>query len=128
MVRPRASAPPETSNHRTGTDTAIGWWSPPATAAYGRADRVSVPPRRRTTEQLRNAWARYRCAERDMVTIGMVGHRVQINPRAVDAFTALSQALLRTGYGARRTGGYSCRPIAGTNRFSLHSYGIAVDI
>lgn len=63
-----------------------------------------------------------------MVTIGMAGGRVQINSLAVDAFTALSQALLRTGYRARRTGGYNCRPIAGTNRFSLHSYGIAVDI
>src|SRR5262249_5412088 len=101
-------ASPETSNHRTRTG-AVPWrsWQPDG-AAYESAGPTSTQ-RRRTTDQIGQAWARYRCAERDMAGTGMVGRRVQINRLAVDAFTALSQALLQTGYQAHRTGGYCCR-------------------
>jgi hypothetical protein len=86
-----------------------------------------------TTQQLRDAWAEYLCADRQMVTITLLSNRTQVNPAAVAAFTALADALRRTGYRARRAGGYNCRNIAQASsaqppRVSLHAYGLAVDI
>jgi subtilisin family serine protease len=86
-----------------------------------------------TTEQLREAWADYLCAERDMVTIPLLSNRTPVNPVAVEAFSALAEALKRTGYQARSTWVYNCRNIAQAasgqpRRRSLHAYGLAVDI
>jgi hypothetical protein len=47
---------------------------------------------------------------------------------AVDAFAALEGALQATGYEPTSRWAYNCRKIRGTDRFSLHSYGIAIDI
>jgi peptidoglycan hydrolase-like protein with peptidoglycan-binding domain len=47
---------------------------------------------------------------------------------AVDAFAALETALRAAGYEPASRWAYNCRKIRGTERFSLHSYGIAIDI
>jgi hypothetical protein len=108
-------------------------------APFGEADHgagraMETPAARpaahrpRTTAALRQAWARYLCAEREMVTIKLLSHRTPVNPLAVDAFTALGQALTAAGYQARRTWVYNCRTIGGQANASLHAYGLAVDI
>jgi hypothetical protein len=84
--------------------------------------------RPRTTAQIRQAWARYRCAERDMVRVQLLSHRTPVNPLTVDAFRALAAALTASGYRARSTWVYNCRSIAGSAGMSLHAYGLAVDI
>jgi hypothetical protein len=98
-------------------------------------EQAAPPSRRsaRTTAELRRTWARYACAEPEMVTIRLLSHRTPVNPLAVDAFSALGQALLAAGYQARSTWVYNCRDIrqtapATTPRRSLHAYGLAVDI
>ena len=91
------------------------------------------PRRPLTTAQLREAWATYLCAEREMVTIPLLSNRTPVNPVAVDAFNALAAALARAGYLARSVWVYNCRNIAQAAsaqppRASLHAYGLAVDI
>ena len=86
-----------------------------------------------TTAQLREAWAEYLCAEREMVTILLLSNRTPVNPIAVEAFGALAEALRQTGYQALSTWAYNCRDIAQAPsgqppRASLHAYGLAVDI
>ncbi len=49
------------------------------------------------------------------------------NP-TVDAFAALEAALQDTGYQPTSRWAYNCRKISGTTRYSLHAYGIAIDI
>jgi D-alanyl-D-alanine carboxypeptidase len=84
--------------------------------------------RPRTTAQIRRAWARYRCAEREMVPLRLLSHRTPVNPLAVDAFRALAAALTASGYRAKSTWVYNCRSIASSGSTSLHAYGLAVDI
>jgi hypothetical protein len=86
-----------------------------------------------TTAQLRDAWAEYVCAEREMVTIPLLSNPTPVNPVAVEAFTALASALRTTGYHAHRAWVYNCRDIAQADsghppRASLHAFGLAVDI
>ena len=101
---------------------------------FGEGREGGQPERRPlTTQQLRDAWAEYLCADRQMVTITLLSNRTQVNPAAVAAFAALADALRRTGYRARRAGGYNCRNVAQASsaqppRVSLHAYGLAVDI
>ena len=47
---------------------------------------------------------------------------------AVDAYHALEQALIHTGYQASSVWAYNCRNIASSGKPSLHSFGIAIDI
>jgi hypothetical protein len=47
---------------------------------------------------------------------------------AVDAFKALEMALESSGYRPSSSWAYNCRNIAGTDSYSLHSFGIAIDI
>ncbi len=82
----------------------------------------------RSTEALRRAWHRYRCAEDSMVMLRVLSHRTPVNRLAVAAFTALDEALRATGYEATKTWAYVCRSIAGSTNYSLHAYGIAADI
>lgn len=44
------------------------------------------------------------------------------------AYQALEDALKHANYSARDVWSYSCRNIAGSRNYSLHSYGIAIDI
>jgi hypothetical protein len=79
-------------------------------------------------DPFRAAWAADLCATERFVTRRVLSHDIRVNPKAVDAFGALDRVLRDAGYEARWTSAYSCRLIAGTERFSLHSYGIALDI
>jgi subtilisin family serine protease len=86
-----------------------------------------------TTAELREAWAGSLCAEREMATIPLLSNPTPVNRAAVGAFTALAEALRRTGYRAHSVWVYNCRNIAQTSsgqppRASLHAYGLAVDI
>lgn len=47
---------------------------------------------------------------------------------ATDAFAALEKALRSSGYQPSSSWAYNCRNIAGTDNYSLHSFGIAIDI
>lgn len=82
----------------------------------------------RTTAWLARAWDGYRCEEGLMTWIHVLSNRTPVNPEAVGAFTRLAYALQTTGYQAKTTWSYNCRPIKGTQRWSLHSYGIAIDV
>ena len=102
--------------------------------AAAATTRTAARPRKPlTTSQVRRAWARYACAEREMVTVKVLSHRTPVNPLTVAAFTALAQALAGTDYKARKTWVYNCRDIQQTtpgaaSQRSLHAYGLAVDI
>jgi hypothetical protein len=64
-----------------------------------------------------------------MVWMQILGRRTPVNPRTQEAFAALSRALRTTGYPLTRTvWNWNWRPIKGSTRLSLHSYGLAVDI
>lgn len=82
-----------------------------------------------STEQLRVAWGPPCSGTKVTVTLNGSGV-VHVRAAIVDAVRALNAVLVRWGYRTRRadTGAYNCRHIAGTNRYSLHAYGIALDI
>lgn len=46
----------------------------------------------------------------------------------MDAFTAPERALRSAGYSPASAWAYNCRSIDGTDRYSLHSYGVAIDL
>ena len=101
----------------------------------GSAESGTAPVSRHplTTAQLREAWAEYLCAEREMVSIPLLSNPTPVNPVAIEAFTALADALRTTGYHAHRVWVYNCRDIAQVGsghppRTSLHAFGLAVDI
>lgn len=73
-------------------------------------------------------WADYRCQSGLMVTIPLLSNAVQVNAEAVAAFVRLAETLRARGYRAESTGGYNCRPVKDGTAWSLHSYGLAVDI
>jgi peptidoglycan hydrolase-like protein with peptidoglycan-binding domain len=84
-----------------------------------------------TTTALRNMWADWLChkgsgrfADPKFFGKGIGGVPVV----AVDAFKALEAALTSSGYKPSSSWAYNCRNIGGTDRYSLHSYGIAIDI
>ena len=84
-----------------------------------------------TTTALRNMWADWLChkgsgrfADPKFFGKGIGGVPVV----AVDAFKALEAALTSSGYEPSSSWAYNCRNIGGTDRYSLHSYGIAIDI
>lgn len=83
----------------------------------------------RTTAQLRQVWAPP-CTAPTVVRDLVPGIRISIDPRSVEAFSALGCVLQAHGYQVRRddTGAYDCRAITGGSGHSLHAYGIATDI
>ncbi len=82
----------------------------------------------RATSTLAAAWASDRCETGAMVNRRVLSHSTPVNARAVDAYAALDRVLRATGYTAGWTWAYSCRVIAGTDQYSLHAYGLAVDV
>lgn len=83
-----------------------------------------------STSQLRNAWAPA-CKLQNPQTVNLFGGgRVHVDGRVVEAVLALNGVLIRHHYRTRRadTGAYNCRRITGGTGYSLHAYGIAVDI
>lgn len=61
-------------------------------------------------------------------TVGSPYGRITVNATAADNFVGFLRALHKTGYKVTSLGSYANRNIAGTNRRSLHSYGLAIDI
>lgn len=79
--------------------TVRSWWSPPC----------------------RGPWA----------TVSLNGYgRVSVRTSAVEAVKALNRVLVAYRYGTRSadTGAYNCRRVTGGTTYSLHAYGIAIDL
>ena len=84
-----------------------------------------------TTSDLRKMWGDWLCHEGSgkYADQHFFGKTIGGVPAAaLDAFRALEQALKATGYKPSSSWAYNCRNIAGTKSYSLHSYGIAIDI
>jgi hypothetical protein len=84
-----------------------------------------------TSTRLRDLWSDWRCAKGPgrFANPEFFEKRIGGVPvGAVEAFAALEAALEATGYRPTSRWAYNCRKIRGTDRFSLHSYGIAIDI
>jgi len=82
------------------------------------------------TSELRAAWSPA-CNGADMVTLELHGEgRVTVDRRMVDAVGALDACLIAWNYRTRAadTGAYNCRQITGGTGYSLHAYGIALDL
>jgi len=83
----------------------------------------------RTTQQKRDLWGPPCRGVTERVAL-YGSAVVAVDPRIVEATRALNDVLARWGYKTRRadTGAYNCRKITGGKGYSLHAYGIAVDI
>jgi hypothetical protein len=83
----------------------------------------------RTTQQKRDLWGPPCRGVTERVAL-YGSAVVAVDPRIVEATRALNDVLARWGYKTRRadTGAYNCRKITGGRGYSLHAYGIAVDI
>jgi hypothetical protein len=83
----------------------------------------------RTTSELRTLW--HPPCESAKTTMDLYGEgRVTVDNRIMQAVTALDACLERHSYETRRedTGAYNCRLITGGTNYSLHAYGIALDL
>jgi hypothetical protein len=67
-----------------------------------------------------------------MVTIpfGTLGARITVDRRTVPVWRAVEAIMAKHRYPIRKvdTGAYNCRQITGGSGYSLHAYGIAVDV
>lgn len=85
----------------------------------------------RSTQQMRNAWAPP-CRGADMIPRPLVpGVWITCAREASEAVAALGSVLQWSGYSVRggaETGCYNPRAITGGTGYSLHAYGIAIDI
>lgn len=87
-----------------------------------------------TSSQLRSWWATYRCAPSKMVRVGFPGDgrtwELLVAAEAKPAWEHFSDIMSEHGYLFRESAGgtYNCRKIAGTDLYSLHSYGTALDL
>lgn len=68
------------------------------------------------------------CQAEDMTTIHVNGHSAQVNKAVAYNFTSLAKAFNSQVEPVARIGGYNCRNIAGTNTWSNHAWGLAIDI
>lgn len=86
---------------------------------------------RLATSALRSLWAPPCEGPWARVTL-FGGAAVSVDPLIVEATLALNSALVVFNYPTRTdpydTGAYNCRKITGGSGYSLHSYGIAIDI
>ena len=81
------------------------------------------------TSALRTAWAPA-CTGPFVTKTLNGGGRVSVRPSIVGAVDALNRVLTKYGYKTRRgdTGAFNCRRITNGSGYSLHAYGIALDI
>ena len=84
-----------------------------------------------STRDLRKLWAEWLCHRgsggfADPRFFGKTIGGVPIP--AVDAYLALEAALRSSGYEPASAWSYNCRAIAGSSSYSLHSYGVAIDL
>jgi peptidoglycan hydrolase-like protein with peptidoglycan-binding domain len=82
-----------------------------------------------STSQLREAWAPA-CSGPLSVVEFVQGVRVKVHSGTESAVRALGRVLQAHGYVVRKgdTGAFNCRPITGGSGYSLHAYGIAIDV
>ncbi len=83
------------------------------------------------TAAMRDAWKDQVCDRAPLAGFTFhTGTRINVNRNALDAIAALDFVLAQHGYQVRKgeTGSFCCRRITGGVGYSLHSYGIAVDI
>ncbi len=83
----------------------------------------------RTTEQIRQAWApacRIQWAQFRFWT----GVTIPVDARILAALAGLDSQLKRWAYRPKggQTFGYACRRITGGTDYSLHAYGVAIDV
>jgi len=87
-----------------------------------------------TSTQLRSWWADYRCDTSKMVRVSFPGNGktwdLLVAAEAAPAWRLFADLMRKHGYLFLETAGgtYNCRKIAGTNSWSLHSYGTAIDL
>jgi uncharacterized protein YraI len=84
-----------------------------------------------STADMRKAWKNWLCAKGpgEFANVQFFGKGIGGVPApAVEAFKALEAALMATGYQPRSAWSNKCRKIKNTDRYSLHSYGVAIDI
>lgn len=84
-----------------------------------------------STSALRREWAPHCPDASKRTTVDLYGDgRVNVLRDIVPAVEALDACLRAHGYRTRRadTGAYNCRRITGGTGYSLHAYGIALDI
>lgn len=84
-----------------------------------------------STADMRRAWSDWLCAKGpgEFANVKFFGKGIGGVPApAVDAYMALEAALTATGYQPHDAWSNKCRKIANTDRYSLHSYGVAIDI
>jgi hypothetical protein len=103
------------------TSTETAWAAEEETSAAKQTQRLR-------TQTLREAWASSRCNEAEMVPLELLGRRTRVNRHARDAFAALARALEATGYRAQSAGCFVCRKIRNSPNWSLHAYGLAMDV
>ncbi len=84
-----------------------------------------------STADMRRAWDDWMCNKGpgEFANVKFFGRGIGGVPApAVDAYKALEAALRATGYQPSGAWSYNCRKIANSNKASLHSYGVAIDI
>lgn len=89
---------------------------------------MSKPPL--TTSQLRSVWGPACNVRLERYAFRAGAGVVSVDARIVDAVRALDACLLAHRYATRAadTGAFVCRQITGGTGYSLHAYGIAIDI
>lgn len=94
---------------------------------------------RLTTAQLRDDYSASRCRPSRLRTVSFPCSRsirsdgtieLSLQRDTVAAWRLFADVMRRHRYLFRESAGgtYNCRPIAGTNRYSLHAYGLALDL
>jgi len=87
-----------------------------------------------STAQKRNWYYRYRCAPENMVRVAFPGvgrsWSLLVADVTVPAWQWFAQLMTKHDYAFRESAGgtYNCRKIGGSNQWSLHAYGIALDL
>jgi len=71
------------------------------------------------------------CDGANLATTNLFGHSVTVHRNLVPSVQRIDAAWRAQGnsrYQVTSVGGYNCRRIAGSSRWSVHSYGLAIDI
>lgn len=87
-----------------------------------------------SSQQVRDWYSVYRCEPSRMVRVNFPGAGkvwpLQVASATVPAWEAFAAVMASTGYYFREIAGgtYNCRKIAGSSKWSLHAYGVALDL
>jgi hypothetical protein len=86
----------------------------------------------RSSDEMRSAYASSRCNTSRMTGVHFHGWGTDllVEKRTVEAWQAFSAVMKKHDYRFREKAGgtYNCRPISGTSDWSLHAYGLAIDL